>query len=221
MGSMPVSRRSLLSGISAVALLPSKSAEAWLSKGTATVFRADQTALVQEGALYGGGYFMEITMSPDGLTRLATYDSGNGYMWNATRNRWDNIYSSSRVPAVYSNWGSLPGTAVVLVPAPTNSSTVYTITGGGHIWKSTDRCQSWVDTGRTVTVGSLTSPRGRGPRLSVDPANEDVVILIDYSGGVWRTLDGFRSSTGFRRHPQSGAVRLVVLFSIRLRVLWK
>lgn len=161
------------------------------------------TITFRQGALSGGGFDQDISISNDGATRLLSYDSSNAWVWNDSTQEWDNIFSQDRIPAAYVTWGgSAPSNAKsfstnALVVAPSDSDRVYGIikyAGGGDaaptmIWSSDDRCVTWVDTGYT-TPNATTTPRGFGPKMAVDPANPDVVYISDNAGVIHRSFDG-------------------------------
>lgn len=165
---------------------------------------APRSTTVQMGAMSGGGYMKDIDLSPDGLTRLMTYDSGAAFIWDFSASRWANILSQDRLPVAYQNWGQQANlaymfTAYSLVCAPSRSQRLYMVLfsnpgGGGNtpglVWKSDNRGEKWTDTGFRLPA-TLPSTRGFGPLMAVDPANQDVVYVSSIGGAVFRTTDGF------------------------------
>jgi photosystem II stability/assembly factor-like uncharacterized protein len=157
----------------------------------------------RQGSLSGGGYDQGISISDDGSTMLLCYDSANAWIWNNSTDQWDNVFSQDRMPAGFDNWGGVSASvaagfnANAIVCAPSDGDRVYAIVqhaGGGSIeptmvWRSIDRCATWEDTEYRLP-SRITTPRGLGPKMAVDPANPDVVYLTDAAGVIHRTDDG-------------------------------
>src|SRR5690349_3530721 len=160
------------------------------------------TPAFRQGSLSGGGYLQGISISNDGSTMLISYDSSNAWIWNDSTDQWDNVFEQDKLPAAYEIWGgpdpsiSNSYSAHAIVCAPSDGDRVYAIVqhgGGGNatsslVWRSEDRCQTWIDTGYTVPCGT-TTPRGFGPKMAVDPANPDVVYISDNAGVIHRSFD--------------------------------
>lgn len=163
--------------------------------------------LVTQGALSGGGFFMSLSFSNNGQTFLATYDSGASYIYNSAAQEWDVALSQTSMPNA--KWWESPAHAVWLQVAPNDSNRVYAISNNTwQVWRSSDRCQSFIDTGKVITggvenFGSLPSlGRCPGPQICIDPKNSDVVYVFADNGKLYRTLDGFATMAQVMEAPQ-------------------
>ena len=146
-----------------------------------------------QGALGGGGYVKDIDISPDGTTRVVSTDVANGWVWDASTSKWQNVLNYSKVPAAYRRWGwkrNLLGHQMRSV----NADRVYmvSISDAKHpspVWRSDDRCKTWIDTGYKIAADTEWS-RGIGPVMAVDPNNPDIVYIADAAGVIHRSFDG-------------------------------
>jgi hypothetical protein len=145
-----------------------------------------------QGALGGGGYVKDIDISPDGTTRVVSTDVANGWVWDVTTSKWQNVLNYSKVPAAYRAWGRARNCWAIKC-APSLPTRVYMVTPTGPypapVWRSDDRCKTWSDTGYTVAATTEWS-RGIGPLMAVDPNNPDVVYIADAVGIIHRSFDG-------------------------------
>jgi hypothetical protein len=146
----------------------------------------------------GGGYVVDIDISPDGLTRLVRTDVYGGYIWNTAAAKWDQLVTSASMPAadaVPGNNGS--GTGIyVLAVAPSGSSRLYMAYPGladlpSTVYRSDNRGKTWSKTNLSPAIMSM-QDAGRmfGPKMAIDPVNPDVVYIGDTAGRIHFTLDG-------------------------------
>lgn len=176
-----LSRRQLLAGSAVVAC--SGPANAWFHHG----LTPPSIPVVQQGALSGAGYNGILDIANDGSILLG-YDGANCWKWNNSTSQFDNVFSQTRVPASYQTWGAqfAPGARAV-AQCPTDSSRAYAAVAANgfatHVWKTSDGCNTWVDTGYRLPCGVHTY-RGMGPNIAVDPANKDIVYISDDAGVI-------------------------------------
>ena len=151
------------------------------------------TSFIQ-GALGGGGFVTDISMSSNGNTRLLTTDVVAFYNWNPTTSKWVNRGVNPALPPAFN---SQAVGAWAQAFAPSNPLIVYTIItnfdsaqqGLGALCKSTNGGGTYTDTGIRVGVIGFWE-RFCGPRLIVDPVNENVVYWSNSAGLVFRSIDG-------------------------------
>jgi photosystem II stability/assembly factor-like uncharacterized protein len=154
---------------------------------------APEKMIFAQGALAGGGYVKDIDISPDGTTRVVSTDVASGWVWDAALSKWQNVLSFSRVPPAYRRWGSSRNCWAIRC-APSLPARVYMVSlaGGSNpspVWRSDDRCKSWIDTGYKIAA-DVEQSRGIGPLIAVDPANPDIVYIADAVGAIHRSFDG-------------------------------
>ena len=160
-----------------------------------------------QGALGGGGFVVNIGISPDGNTRFVTSDEGGStglWIWDSVASKWAAPITASSMP---SGWGcySCGGNVLAFNFAPNNSSRCYMLYNGnknagyhtvpGGFWR-TDNCgpsPTWyqpetVPTQIALQIGGF--EKFSGPQLAVDPQNPDVVYFGDNAGLVYSSANG-------------------------------
>lgn len=168
----------------------------------------------------GGGYVVDIDISPDGLTRLIRTDVYGGYIWNAKTSSWDQLVTStsmSRTDAVLGNTGNGSGIYALRV-APSLSSRLYMVYPGltdlpSTVYRSDNRGATWSKTNfQPVTMTVQASGRTFGPKMAIDPANPDVVYLGDTAGTIHFTVDGGSHWDEIKTSAVPAGVEPVIVF---------
>ncbi|MFO8008211.1 MAG: hypothetical protein R6V05_10795, partial [Candidatus Brocadiia bacterium] len=135
------------------------------------------------------------------FTNIYVHPSGTGPVYNnsdtACPYRWDEA-NQKWVPIVV-----VPGespNALSIVGAPTNASVAYVahrdnLAGSdlGNVYRSTDQGDTWtLPNGGTLNLFMAPNGTARqsGPRLAVDPADENCVYFGSQEDGLWVTTDG-------------------------------
>jgi hypothetical protein len=161
-----------------------------------------QRHVFRPGALGGGGYVCDMSISDDGVTKVVSTDVYGFYKMNNSTGKWEQMLSAAHFPVsvfVPMAGGSGYNTCEVKV-APSNSRRIYALTPGGGtrttwLWRSDDAGDTWYPTTTSYTFGVAQDQSNRlnGPGLAVDPNNPDVVYIGDNAGIFHRTFDGGRT----------------------------
>ena len=194
---MTISRRKFLAGAAAGATTPVFGAQP--SMRSAAV-QGGQTFFTQ-GALGGGGYSSELSMSNDGLTMITRPDTYQVNIFNRSTQIWENIFNAKRFSGM--TWGQGGGAHAVAV-APGDSNRIYVCSigmrnglGVGNrsinsctIFRSDDRGATFVPTAMTTLQGDIGGNRLASPKMAVDPNNADIVYVANQTGIFWVTYNG-------------------------------
>ena len=114
---MTISRRKLLAGAAAGAAAPALGAR--FSYGSSPG-AGGQTVFTQ-GALGGGGYSCELSMSDDGLTMITRSDTYQVNIFNPSTQLWEQIFNGKRFSGM--TWGQGGGAhAVAVAPGDSRSN---------------------------------------------------------------------------------------------------
>lgn len=150
--------------------------------------------------LGGGGFAVDLDFSRDGRTRIVRTDVHGAYLWDERADEWKQLITAASLPAAdpLVRGGSGVGVYAIRV-APSDSARLYMVapaqTGApSHVYRSDDRGSHWVRTNfAPVEMTVQSAGRSFGPKMAVDPANPDIVVLGDSKGRVHRTADGGKS----------------------------
>jgi photosystem II stability/assembly factor-like uncharacterized protein len=149
--------------------------------------------------IVAGGYVPGIVFHPaqKGLAYART-DMGGAYRWDAAAQRW--------IPLL--DWLGLDdkndlGVEGLAIDAK-DAQRLYLAVGeytkswapNGELLRSDDQGRTFQRIKLPFKVGGNEAGRGGGPRLVVDPANQDVLYLGTRHDGLWRSFD--RASTWTR-----------------------
>jgi hypothetical protein len=156
-----------------------------------------QTLKLGGGGLVSG---IDVTLDPGGTTetKLIRTDVGGGYIFNETTQRWDQLITTTRMPST----DVLPTPLTYLqgvyeiAAAPSNTDTIYiayhTQGGGGRVFKSADHGARFARTAfPPIPNMDANDSRSKtyGPKMAVDPQNENVVYIGTLAGAFF-TVDG-------------------------------
>ena len=143
----------------------------------------------------GGGFVTGLVVHPTttDLFYIRT-DVGGAYRWNESTDTWSQMLLSDRVPNPTKDDYRVESIAI----SRSNSQTVYVAvgedhgseSGSGRILKSTNRGQSWSDSGQRWWMQGNGGGRTGGERLAVDPNNGSVVYFGSRRQGLWRSTNG-------------------------------
>lgn len=145
----------------------------------------------------GGGFVTGVVNHPTtpGLVYCRT-DVGGAYRWDEPSKTWVQLIKSPGVPAPLHPWDFFVESIAV---DPSDSNVVYAAVGNywglptpdrGRVLKSTNRGDSWTDTGFRAVMGGNKEGRQAGERLAVDSANSNVVYFGSRTEGLWVSNDG-------------------------------
>ena len=170
--------------------------------------------------LGGGGYVVDLDFSRDGRTRLARTDVHGAYIWDDRGGEWKQLLTAKSLPPGdrLIRGGSGAGVYAVRV-APGNSSRLYMVAPAytgvpSHVYRSDDRGAHWVQTALAPVEMSVQSEgRSYGPKMAVDPANPDIVIVGDSAGRFHRTADGGKSWTAIDQAQIPTGVEPAIAFA--------
>ena len=207
---MKVSRRKILAGLSASALVRPRPALAWR--------HGKQTGIQNyvQGALGGGGFAFQLSSSPDGSIRFMRGDTPNLYRWDSGSGLFKNISTSPYMDGIgiavqgfdraYAVACAADNQRVYMITGVMPPRLGYINTGGGQIgmdhgqcYRSDDKGNTWIKPGsanpatdplRTPLSAGANGHFYQGPFLTVDPNNKDVAYFLGWNGAVWVTRDG-------------------------------
>jgi BNR/Asp-box repeat len=135
-----------------------------------------------------GGWVQGLAIGPDG-TKVSRTDTYGAYLWNPSISLWQQIVTSTSMPAAVVGPGAGDGVYAIAI-APSNTMRFY-MTFNGAVFRSDNRGTTWMQTAFTPdgNANANDNYRGYGQKLAVDPANADVV----YAGvpsGLFVSADG-------------------------------
>ena len=160
--------------------------------GTATV--------VAQGHLSGGGRVGPLAIAKDGALVIGG-DSANCWRWNAATRKFDNIFAQDNLPVAHQTWGTPIG-VLDLAIAYTNSNRIYAVvdTATPRVWRSDDGGRHWTELRYTLTFDRSTV----GPRMAVDPANQDHLLIVSSDGNLHESTDAGANFTVRLSNPGGG-----------------
>jgi len=139
--------------------------------------------------LGGGGFISGVDLASDG-TKVIRADSGGGYIWNAAASTWHPLVTVSSMPKADAAVGSLLGIYEIRI-APSKPSRFYMLYNG-YVFRTDNKGNTWTRTSFKQVITSDANDakyRGMGPKMAVDPANADVVIVGTQTDGLWYTAN--------------------------------
>lgn len=137
----------------------------------------------------GGGLVIGFDAMSDG-TLVARCDVMGAYLFNRTTKTWQQLITTSSIPALTNLQVSLGCYEIKI--APTNTQTFY-MCYDNLVWISTNQGQTWTQTGFSALGMDPNngSYRVYPNKMAVDPANADhVIVTTDNTGGLWETTNG-------------------------------
>jgi hypothetical protein len=161
----------------------------------------------------GWTWFTNIWVHPGGNGPVYNNsDTACPYRWDEANQKWIPIVTADTMPDPGGflfdyDWETTDGdpgqpgpNGLSVVGAPSNPNVAYLAycdrlaTGDmGNVYRSTNQGDTWTLPGGG-TLNIFMAPNGTarqsGPRLAVDPADEDVVYFGSQKDGLWRSTDG-------------------------------
>lgn len=140
----------------------------------------------------GGGYVTGLVFNPreKGLLYART-DMGGAYRWDVAAEQW--IPLTDWVGE--KDWNLLGIDSLATDPVETNrlylAAGTYTNgwAGNAEMLRSTDRGRTFQRTALPFKLGANEHGRGAGERLTIDPADNDTLLLGTRKNGLWRSVD--------------------------------
>jgi hypothetical protein len=151
----------------------------------------------------GGGFISGLDLASDG-TKVIRADSGGAYLWNAGTSIWKPVVTFSSMPRGDAATGSLLGVYEIRI-SPSNTSRFYMLYNG-YVFRSDNKGMNWTRTSFKQSPSSDANDaqyRGMGPKMAVDPANADVVMVGTQTDGLWYTSNAGTSWTRISSVPAS------------------
>ncbi len=154
-----------------------------------------------------GGWLTGMHIHPSGDPMLARSDVGGAYIYNSATNDWTQIVTSLSIPASDVDFSNYRG-VLSLVSALSDGQVLYMAYSDG-IFKSIDQGTNWTKTNfpSTDMYANDDYSKYAGERLSVDPANSNVVYFGSVDDGLWKTTDGGNSWFQLSAVPTGAADR--------------
>jgi hypothetical protein len=142
--------------------------------------------------VHGGGWMTGMVTGPGGKV-YGRADVGGAYRWNGLTSKWEQLVTGTGVPNPRTSDYDVESLAV----APGDGNVLYMAVGAdivnatGRILKSTNAGSTWSDPStRRFKISGNEDWRWGGERLSVDPANTNIVMFGTRREGLWRSTDG-------------------------------
>jgi hypothetical protein len=157
----------------------------------------------------GGGLVTHFDVSSDGTLVCGT-DVGGGYVYNTVTSRWDQICEQRRMKSLpYGGYIGQRGVADIRI-AYSDSNRIYYFhrvlnnangTNEARVWRSSDKGVTSFPTNYPINIDSsldandqsssgVNGVRQYNPKIAIDPANPDHVIVSNPRGYPLRTVDG-------------------------------
>jgi len=139
----------------------------------------------------GGGWVTGMVTGPTGEVYSRT-DVGGTYRWDESTEAWSQMLVTPGVPNPMGGDYNVESLAV----AGSDGNILYIAAGGnlhaaeGRILRSADGGRTWRDGGARFKIDGNANWRWAGERLSVDPADANVVMFGSRTQGLWRSEDG-------------------------------
>ena len=116
-------------------------------------------------------------------------DTYGAYIWNAGKGLWQQLVTSTSMPAEFSGIGNNQGVYEIQI-APSDSNILY-MEYLGLVFRSNDKGLSWTKTGFSKVTENPNDPyRMNGQKMAVDPHNPNVVYVGTPANGLFVTTDG-------------------------------
>ena len=158
-------------------------------KQTAKAADISSTYTWKQLKIGGGGFVTGMAIHPttSGVMYART-DVGGAYSWNASTQTWSQMLLSTNVPNPTSSDYNVESIAV----SAQNDQVVYVAVGSdsnGRILKSSNRGQSWSDSGQRWNISGNGDIRTSSERLAVDPQNDNIVYFGSRTQGLWASTN--------------------------------
>ena len=157
--------------------------------------------------LGAGGFVTGFVTHPlDSTVRYCRTDVGNCYRWSQAAGEWKPMLvhsATAGLPATVTRAPQVGGVESIAVDPSTTKIFYMANTGGysndvrslyppvlGAIYKSVDGGDSFVVSDLNVAMQPNGNDRANGERISVDPANGQVVYFGSHAQGLWRSTNG-------------------------------
>lgn len=119
-------------------------------------------------------------------------DVGGAYRWDEEQQKWIQLCDVFGMDQ--SNYYGIDGIAI----DPNDPDVVYMAAGAnpwsnGDVLKSTDRGQTWTETGLLKKFSGNGSYRGSGEPIMVDPVNSSVIYCGTFQEGMYRSTNGAKT----------------------------
>lgn len=147
-----------------------------------------------------GGYLTGMDIHPDG-TMVCRTDTYGAYAWRD--GEWHQLVTSKTMPAGTPGYGGVYEIRI----APSNSSVWY-MTYGGEVYRTDSKGVQWSKTA-FAKVNHETSAhpndeeRCFGPKMAIDPRDENTVYVATEIDGVFVTRDGGKGWVSVPSIPKS------------------
>lgn len=136
----------------------------------------------------GGGHITGWDMHTDG-TWVCRADTYGAFLWDATNSRWNQLITSTSMPAADVHVGTPAGVFAIKI-APSNSNIIYMV-WEGWVYKSTNKGVTFTKTNFTRdTTMEANGGKTFSNRIAIDPLDPDVVYLGTQTIGLWYTRNG-------------------------------
>lgn len=155
---------------------------------TAQVTDISSTYTFKALRIGGGGFVTGLVTHPTTANlAYARTDTSGAYIWNESAQTWTELLTSSNVPNP--NLGSPADYEVDSIAiSAQNDQVVFVAVGqdsNGRILKSSNRGQTWSDSGQRWYINGNGDYRQGGERLAVDPNNNNIVYFGSRTQGLW------------------------------------
>ena len=119
-------------------------------------------------------------------------DVGGAYRWDEEQQKWIQLCDVFGMDQ--SNYYGIDGIAI----DPNDPDVVYMAAGAnswsnGDVLKSTDRGQTWTETGLLKKFSGNGTYRGSGEPIMVDPVNSSVIYCGTFQEGMYRSTNGAKT----------------------------
>jgi photosystem II stability/assembly factor-like uncharacterized protein len=150
----------------------------------------------------GGGYVTGLEIHSSG-TMVARTDVGGAFLYDDAASRWQPLMEFDRVADPDPGDHQVESIAI----APSDPDRLYIAVGEtftdprGRVLVSTDGGATFTSGEQRFAIAGNAEWRTGGERLSVDPADADVVWLGTRTEGLWRSVDGGMTFTAVEGIP--------------------
>ncbi len=142
-----------------------------------------------------GGWVTGLDIALDGEKVVRT-DTYGAYRWNSSLGEWVQLVTGTSVgEGSYTDPEPLRSGVYEIRIAPSNTQRYYMV-WDGYIYRTDNRGASWTKTSFPRNTELIqTDNKMFGPKMAVDPADDDTVYFGTMTAGVWCTHDGGASWT--------------------------